>query len=73
MSESQQGPLPACRRLLFPLLHAEKEIEDVCTQATGTRNFVTSLVESAIDCGLGENFSNTIRLKKNRRIAGFRS
>ena len=34
-------PLPACRRLLFPLLHAEKvpfprapkEIGDVCTQA----------------------------------------
>ena len=30
--------LPACRRLLFPLLHAEKgratkEIGDVCTQA----------------------------------------
>ena len=27
--------LPACRRLLFPLLHAEtKEIGDVCTQAS---------------------------------------
>ena len=26
--------LPACRRLLFPLLHATKEIGDVCTQAT---------------------------------------
>ena len=26
--------LPAYRRLLFPLLHAEKEIGDVCTQAT---------------------------------------
>ena len=25
--------LPACRRLLFPLLHATKEIGDVCTQA----------------------------------------
>ena len=25
--------LPACRHLLFPLLHAEKEIGDVCTQA----------------------------------------
>ena len=25
--------LLACRRLLFPLLHAEKEIGDVCTQA----------------------------------------
>ena len=26
--------LPACRRLLFPLLHATKEIGDVCTQAS---------------------------------------
>jgi len=25
--------LPACRRLLFPLLHAANEIGDVCTQA----------------------------------------
>ena len=25
--------LPACRRLLFPLLHEEKEIGEVCTQA----------------------------------------
>ena len=25
--------MPACRRLLFPLLHAEKEMGDVCTQA----------------------------------------
>ena len=33
--------LPACRRLLFPLLHAEqqtKEIGDVCTQATRETN-----------------------------------
>ena len=29
--------LPACRRLLFPLLHAEKEIGDVCTQASPIR------------------------------------
>ena len=37
-------PLPACRRLLFPLLHAEKgraskEIGDVYTQAMGAPAF----------------------------------
>ena len=40
--------LPACRRLLFPLLHAEKvpfpratkEIGDVCTQATLIRHLL---------------------------------
>ena len=29
--------LPACRRLLFPLLHAEKEIGDVWPQASPIR------------------------------------
>jgi len=29
--------LPAYRRLLFPLLHTEKEIGDVCTQAIYVR------------------------------------
>ena len=41
--------LPVCRRLLFPLLHAEKgpfpratkEIGDVCTQATVNRSLIT--------------------------------
>ena len=43
--------LPACRRLLFPLLHAEKgpratkEIGDVCTQATKERPLNNSIQE----------------------------
>ena len=33
--------LPACRRLLFPLLQQKKEIGDVCTQArNGGKNIV---------------------------------
>ena len=35
--------LPACRRLLFPLLHVTKEIGDVCTQASDARILVVFL------------------------------
>ena len=41
--------LPACRRLLFPLLHAEttKEIGDVCTQANKNHFFERKVVNTA--------------------------
>ena len=40
--------LPACRRLLFPLFHATKEIGDVCTQANVCQIFIGYLHKKQI-------------------------
>ena len=58
--------LPACRRLLFPLLHAEKvffpratkEIGDVCTQANAKRSF-------KVELRAHDQFSRASYFKKN--------